>query len=64
MARAAGSKRLNITIPVEGYALVEEAAKRYYGGNVSRYLTDAGLYYAGVLAGHEGRPAQHEDDQV
>lgn len=64
MARAAGSKRLNITIPVEGYALVEEAAKRYYGGNVSRYLTDAGLYYAGVLAGRESKACEQDDDQV
>ncbi|MDI6872089.1 MAG: hypothetical protein QME79_12250 [Bacillota bacterium] len=47
------SKRLNITIPVEVYELARQAADKHYGGNLSRYLADAGLYYAGVLAGRQ-----------
>lgn len=43
------SKRLNVTIEEGMYALIEEAAKELYGGNISRYLADAGLFYAGVL---------------
>ena len=35
------------------YQLIEDAARELYGGNVSRYLADAGLYYAGVLRGQK-----------
>ncbi|NMA61496.1 MAG: hypothetical protein GX956_06430, partial [Firmicutes bacterium] len=47
------SKRLNITIEEGMYQLIEDAARELYGGNVSRYLADAGLYYAGVLRGQK-----------
>jgi hypothetical protein len=33
--------------------LIEEAANELYGGNVSRYPADAGLFYAGVLLGQK-----------
>lgn len=47
------SKRLNITIEEGMYKLIEEAAQELYGGNVSRYLADAGLFYAGILRGQK-----------
>jgi hypothetical protein len=45
------SKRLNVTIEEGMYQIIEQAAKELYGGNVSRYLADAGLFYAGILQG-------------
>lgn len=47
------SKRLNIAIEEGMYGIIEEAAEELYGGNVSRYLADAGLYYAGILRGQK-----------
>jgi hypothetical protein len=56
------TKRVNVTIPGELHEMLREAAETHYGGNLSRYLTDAGLYYAGVLAGRkEQRPAPENE---
>lgn len=52
-----GAKRLNVTIPQEVFELIRKAADERYDGNLSRYLADAGLYYAGVLAGRAGQAA-------
>lgn len=49
MART--SKRVNITIPEEVHKLLSAAAEQHYGGNLSRFLADAGVYYAGVIKG-------------
>ncbi len=54
------SKRLNITIEDGMYDLIEEAAKELYGGNVSRYLADAGLFYAGILRGRKKLEKEQE----
>lgn len=42
-------RRVNVSIPAEVHEQIKDAAEEYYGGNVSRYLSDAGLYYAAVL---------------
>ena len=47
------TKRLNITIEESAYKLIKEAADELYSGNISRYLTESGLYYAGVLCGQK-----------
>ncbi len=43
------NKRVNISIPEALHDLLKEPADKYYEGNFSRFLTDAGLYYAGIL---------------
>lgn len=57
-----GAKRLNITVPQEVFELRRRAADEKYEGNLSRFLADAGLYYAGVLAGQQENPDHETKD--
>lgn len=43
------NKRVNISIPEALHEILKDLGEKYYDGNFSRFLTDAGLYYAGVL---------------
>lgn len=45
----ASNKRVNISIPAEAKKLLQDYADQYYEGNFSRFLIDAGLFFAGVL---------------
>ncbi len=56
-----GAKRVNITLPAELHKLLKETADEVYSGNLSRYLTDAGLYYAGVLKGQRNEQQDPSD---
>ncbi len=47
------TKRLNVTIEETTHELIKAAADELYSGNVSRYLADAGPFYAGVLRGRK-----------
>ena len=47
------TERRNIIIPEDAFKIIREAADRECGGNLSRYLVNAGLYYARVLKGRE-----------
>jgi hypothetical protein len=38
-----------ISIPDSSLSKLKECAKRYYGGNFSRFVTDAGLFYGNSL---------------
>ncbi len=59
-----GAKRLNVTVPQEVFELIRKTADERYEGNLSRYLADAGLYYAGVLAGRlEGKAPSSEKER-
>jgi hypothetical protein len=46
---AGAAKRVNISLPEEVHKLLQELAEKHYGGNLSRFLTDAGVYFAGRL---------------
>ncbi len=50
---AVSTKRVNITIPDQVHELAKQKAQELYGGNVSRLMTDALLFYIGVLEGKE-----------
>lgn len=58
MAKTA--KRVNITLPEEVHSLLQKAAQDHYGGNLSRFLADAGMFYAGVLRGIGESQKHHE----
>lgn len=45
------AQRVNITLPEQVHQLLREVAEEHYGGNLSRFLSDAGMFYAGVLRG-------------
>lgn len=45
------AQRVNITLPEEVHRLLKAVAQEHYGGNFSRFLGDAGMFYAGVLRG-------------
>jgi hypothetical protein len=47
---AGTSKRVNISLPEKLHALLQQLATDHYGGNLSRYLADAGLFYGGNLS--------------
>jgi hypothetical protein len=49
----ASNKRVNISIPEEAHSLLESYADKYYEGNFSRFLIDAGMFFAGVLSEKE-----------
>jgi hypothetical protein len=51
---AGAAKRVNISLPEEVHRLLQQLAGEYYGGNLSRYLADAGMFYAGILAERKG----------
>ncbi len=55
---AGTAKRVNISLPEEVHSLLQQLAGEYYGGNLSRFLGDAGVFYAGVLA--ERRRAERD----
>jgi hypothetical protein len=40
-------------LPEEVHALLRGIADECYGGNFSRFLGDAGMFYAGVLRGQQ-----------
>lgn len=46
---AGSAKRINISLPEEVHQLLQQLAAKHYGGNLSRFLGDAGVFYAGVL---------------
>ncbi|NLN18130.1 MAG: hypothetical protein GX162_02475 [Firmicutes bacterium] len=43
------AQRVNITLPAEVHRLLKEVAQERYGGNLSRFLADAGVFYAGAI---------------
>jgi len=43
------SKRINIFIPEPILNIIDKAAKKFYDGNRSRFLSDAGSKYANDL---------------
>jgi len=49
--RRGSSQRVNLTLPQEMHQVLRGIADEHYGGNLSRFLGDAGMYYAGVLRG-------------
>ena len=38
------AQRVNITLPAEVHRLLKEVAQERYGGNLSRFLADAGVF--------------------
>jgi hypothetical protein len=56
------NKRVNISIPEALHEILKDLSDKYYEGNFSRFLTDAGLYYAGVLDKREENNSENVDN--
>jgi hypothetical protein len=71
-SRPGGTTQLSISLPAEEARLLEQRAKRVYGGNVSRVLREAIRYVAyeegrdALIAsfGRKGRPTPAEAKQL
>jgi hypothetical protein len=70
--RPGGTTHLSISLPLEEARILKRRAKRVYGGNVSRVVSDAIRYIAyeegrdALIAsfGKKGRPSQDEARQL